>query len=62
MLTKREKEVLEQMCKGYNNKEIANVLFISMHTAKAHVSSILRKYNVTNRTLMAYIAGKNNLV
>ncbi len=62
MLTIREQEVLEQVCKGYNNKEIAENLFISSHTAKAHVSSILKKFEVSNRTLMAYIAGKNNLV
>ncbi len=60
MLTQRELEVLECICKGYSNSEIAKELFISEHTAKAHVTSILRKFNVKNRTLAAYFAGKND--
>ena len=62
MLTKRELEVLELLCKGYTNIQIADELFISVHTAKAHVSAVLRKSNVTNRTFMAYVAAKKNLI
>lgn len=48
-ITKREKEVLSLVCSGHSNKEIANILFISERTAKFHVSSILAKYDVTDR-------------
>jgi DNA-binding NarL/FixJ family response regulator len=62
MLTIREKEVLKLVCKGYTNPQIADVLCISVHTAKAHVQSIIRKLNAGNRTLATYIAAKNNLI
>lgn len=48
-LTNREKQVLEYILKGYSNKEIAQELFISQDTAKAHVSSILYKTNTKDR-------------
>ena len=48
-LTNREQEVMQMMIKGYNNPEISEKLCISIHTAKAHVSSIYEKLNVTNR-------------
>jgi DNA-binding NarL/FixJ family response regulator len=48
-LTNREKQVLEYILKGYSNKEIAQELFISQDTAKAHVSSILYKTNTQDR-------------
>ena len=62
MLTGREKEVLELICKGYTNPEIAEELCVSVHTAKAHVNSIIRKFNASNRTLVTYIAAKKNLI
>ncbi len=62
MLTERELEVLEYVCKGYSNSEIADALFISEHTAKAHVTAILRKFDVKNRTIAAYFAGKNHIL
>ena len=58
MLTNREKEVLYYLCKGYNNVEIGKILNISKHTAKAHVSSILKKINAKNRIDAAYLSGK----
>lgn len=48
-LTNREKEVLDLMSQGYSNKEIAEKLFITIYTAKAHVSSVLHKIGVKNR-------------
>ncbi len=57
MLTKRELEVFKLVCKGYNNKEIGKILYISSHTAKAHVNSIINKLSVRNRTQAAYIGG-----
>ena len=57
MLTKREQEVLKLLCEGKNNIEIAEILHISKHTAKAHVTSIIRKLECRNRTNAAYVAG-----
>ena len=62
MLTKREQEVLKYVCEGYSNAEIAEKLVISEHTAKAHVTAILRKFDVKNRTIAAYFAGKIDLL
>ena len=62
MLTERELHVLYYMTKGYSNVEIGKVLFMSRHTAKAHVSSIIRKLNVKSRAEVTYIAAKENLL
>lgn len=60
MLTKREKEVLELLAKGYTNPEIAQMLYISPHTVKAHVAAILKKLNAKNR-LLAVVAAEEYL-
>jgi len=49
-LTSREREVLEQMAAGLSNRQIADVLGISEHTVKFHVSAILGKLGVTSRS------------
>jgi DNA-binding CsgD family transcriptional regulator len=49
LLTNRENEILQWMLKGYNNQEIADVLFISAHTVKNHISNIFQKLNITDR-------------
>jgi DNA-binding NarL/FixJ family response regulator len=49
-LTPREIQVLQHLAKGLANKEIADVLNISDHTAKDHLKSILGKLKVTDRT------------
>lgn len=49
LLTNRENEILQWMLKGYNNQEIAEVLFISAHTVKNHISNIFQKLNITDR-------------
>ncbi len=54
-LTNRESEVIKLVCQGYSNNEIAQKLYISPHTAKAHLSSIIYKFNAKNRTHVAYI-------
>lgn len=61
-LTEREKEVLELIVQGLNNKEIAEVLIISTHTSKAHVSSILYKMKVDSRIKAAVYAVRNDLI
>lgn len=49
-LSKREEEVLSEMIKGYGNREIGSILFISEHTVKNHVTNILSKLGVSDRT------------
>lgn len=49
-LSRQEQRVMDKLVKGLMNKEIADELKISPHTAKAHVRSILRKWKVNNRT------------
>ena len=49
-LTSREHDVLEQMAAGLSNRQIADVLGISEHTVKFHVSAILGKLGVTSRS------------
>lgn len=61
-LTEREREVLALMVEGLNNQQIAERLVISLSTAKAHVSNILAKLNVSSRTEAVSLALKNKLV
>ncbi|MBO8177684.1 MAG: response regulator transcription factor [Bacillus sp. (in: Bacteria)] len=62
VLTNREKEVLQEIAKGKSNKEIAATLFITEKTVKSHVSHILAKLNVADRTQAALFAVKHGLV
>ena len=60
LLTTREKEVLDLICKGLSNESIGNHLYISKHTVKRYVSSIYNKLNINNRKeLMVYIRQYN---
>jgi two-component system NarL family response regulator len=52
-LTLREQEVLALVGKGLGNKEIAAQLFISMHTVKSHVRSVMDKTGLHTRLLLA---------
>ena len=52
-LTLREKEVLQKLSEGLSNKEIAHALYISENTVKAHVTNILRKLHLENRSQAA---------
>lgn len=61
-LTAREKEVLANIAEGMSNGEISNKLGISEKTVKNHVSSILRKLNLMDRTQVAVFAIRNKLV
>ena len=61
-LTEREIEVLRLLVKGKSNTEIANELIVSVHTAKAHVCSILQKLCVDDRVQAAVKAVKEHLV
>jgi DNA-binding NarL/FixJ family response regulator len=61
-LTERELEVLQLLAKGRQNKEIANDLVISERTVKFHVSAILGKLGVGNRTEAVSRAAQLGLV
>ena len=49
-LTKRQTDILQLVAKGLSNKEIANLLDISVNTVKVHMGTLLRSLNVANRT------------
>jgi DNA-binding NarL/FixJ family response regulator len=61
-LTERENQVLTLLVEGKSNSEIADCLSVSVHTAKAHVCSILQKLSVHDRVQAAVKAVKENLV
>ena len=61
-LTEREFEVLKHLVAGKSNTEIAKELIVSVHTAKAHVCSILQKMCVNDRVQAAVKAVKEGLV
>ncbi len=61
-LTERELEVLKFVVMGKSNNEIAKELLISVHTAKAHVCSILQKMSVSDRVQAAVKAVREGLM
>lgn len=61
-LTTREMEILMLMTEGKSNQEIADELFIALKTAKTHVSNILSKLEVQDRTQAVIYAFKHSLV
>ena len=60
-LTSREREVLAELTKGRSNREIARALGVSEKTVKAHVSSVLAKLGVQDRTQAALLAVRHQL-
>ena len=61
-LSYREIEVLEMVCKGMSNQEVAKSLFLSEKTVKNHLTNIFRKISVTDRTQAVLYAIKNKIV
>lgn len=61
-LTRREREVLMVLADGRTNEQIAAELFMSPKTASVHVSRIISKLGVANRTEAAVYAHRNGLV
>ena len=61
-LTSRETQILKLITEGYSNIEIANELYVSINTTKAHVASILQKLEVDDRLQAALKALKERLV
>ena len=61
-LTEREMEVLKLIAKGYSNEKIAEQLVISLGTVKGHVSNILSKLHLVDRTQAAVYAWQKGVV
>lgn len=61
VLTPRELEVLQCIARGMSNNQIAQTLSIGINTVRSHVSSMIRKLNVENRTQLAIYARENQL-
>jgi len=61
-LTAREMQILKLIAEGKTNQEIAEALFISVRTVKTHITHILGKLQVDDRTQAAVYAHRNKLV
>ena len=61
-LTPKEMEVLRALGRGLSNREIALELFVTEFTVKKHVSQVLAKLNLTDRTQAALWANANGVV
>lgn len=61
-LTNREMEILKLIAEGSSNSEISDRLVISMHTVKGHVSNILSKLHLADRTQAAVYAWQKGVV
>jgi len=61
-LTERELDVLRLIAQGKSNKEIADDLILSEKTVKTHVSNILQKLHLSDRTQAAVYALKQKIV
>jgi DNA-binding NarL/FixJ family response regulator len=62
LLSPREREVLTLLARGYTYREIAADLFISVKTVETHVSSVLRKTQLSNRYALSRWAAERRLV
>lgn len=61
-LTEMEIEIAEYAAQGLNNSQIAEKMFISVHTVKSHIAIILKKLSAANRANIVYKAMKNKLI
>ena len=60
-ISRREQEIVQLLCKGYTNRQIARQLFISETTVKTHISNILAKLNLHDRMqIVVYYYNKIN--
>ena len=61
-LTEREREVMRLIARGYAYKEVASTLFISIKTVETHVSSVLRKLQLSSRHELTRWASERRLL
>ncbi|WP_067778780.1 response regulator [Actinomyces vulturis] len=61
-LSSREREVMRLIARGYTYKECASELFISIKTVETHVSSVLRKLQLSNRNELTHWAAARRIV
>jgi DNA-binding NarL/FixJ family response regulator len=61
LLTDREKDVIRLISRGFSNKQIASELKVSTTTVRTHVSNLLRKLDLENRTQLAIYARQNDI-
>jgi DNA-binding NarL/FixJ family response regulator len=61
-LTEREREVMRLIARGYAYKEVAKELFISIKTVETHVSSVLRKLQLSSRHELTRWANERRLI
>ena len=61
-LSVREREVMKLIARGYSYKEVARELFISIKTVETHVSSVLRKLQLSNRHQLTKWATDRHLI
>jgi DNA-binding NarL/FixJ family response regulator len=62
LLTSREKEVLLLIAEGMTNPQIAQQLFISLHTVDSHRKNLLTKFEVNNTAGLIKLAAKYNMI
>lgn len=62
LLTKREIEVLRLICNGHTDREIADLLDITYHTADSHRKNMLKKLRLKNTALLVRFAVENCLL
>jgi DNA-binding NarL/FixJ family response regulator len=61
-LSAREQEVMRLIARGYTYREVASELFISIKTVESHVSAVLRKLQLSNRSELTRWAARRNLL
>ena len=61
-LTERENQVVNLICKGMKNRDIAEKLFITETTVRHHLTSVFEKFSLTNRLELVIYAFKHNIV
>lgn len=61
-ITEREKEVLERLCEGKNNREIAQSMYIAETTVKYHLVSLMRKLDARGRVELVVTALRRGIV
>ncbi len=61
-ITQREREIIQLIAEGFSNKQIADKLNISIHTALTHRKNIMKKINANNTAGVVLFALKNNII